>query len=245
MIADVSWASQSRVSYRDGKENFVAQIFSHDGRQVAMLNLRNHQLGRKGLLLNTFRWAKSRTLSESVKVKTGEIKVTKNEQGLVVGTIVDDSQMLNAAVFQSYGGVMAGDEVEMKDTQIVAKTVVAPELTVPFTKLFSNPSRYNQSFELSGPGMRELGRVAGIYGGMRSSKLIIEGHTDSVGDSNDNQVESLQRAMAIKHLLADHFGFDSTRLVALGFGETEPVDEVYYPGVERVNRRIVFRISHE
>lgn len=52
--------------------------------------------------------------------------------------------------------------------------------------------------------------------------LVIEGHTDDVGDDKANMVLSEKRANAVKQTLAVVHGIDETRLETKAFGETKP-----------------------
>ncbi|MFK7952239.1 MAG: OmpA family protein [Ekhidna sp.] len=53
-------------------------------------------------------------------------------------------------------------------------------------------------------------------------KLIIEGHTDNVGDKDYNKKLSLSRAMSVKNALID-LGIDANRLETVGYGESFPL----------------------
>ena len=54
--------------------------------------------------------------------------------------------------------------------------------------------------------------------------LRIEGHTDNVGSAGFNKQLSGDRAKAVKTWLVDR-GIDSSRLVAVGFGDTMPNED--------------------
>src|SRR5690606_7949408 len=53
-------------------------------------------------------------------------------------------------------------------------------------------------------------------------KVRIEGHTDSDGDDQGNQILSQDRADAVRRYLISK-GVDPSRLEAVGYGETRPV----------------------
>lgn len=72
------------------------------------------------------------------------------------------------------------------------------------------------------PGMdAEIARIADIIRAKSGARVRIEGHTDSDGSANANQLLSQQRAEAVKSALAGA-GLKSSRLTAVGIGEEQP-----------------------
>ena len=71
-------------------------------------------------------------------------------------------------------------------------------------------------------------------------KLLIEGHTDSVGAADHNLDLSKRRAEAVKAVLASQFGVDAARLTTAGLGATKPVDSNDTPQGRAQNRRVEF-----
>jgi outer membrane protein OmpA-like peptidoglycan-associated protein len=70
----------------------------------------------------------------------------------------------------------------------------------------------------------------------------IEGHTDSVGTKFNNLILSGQRALTIKEWLIDH-GIDHERLLAVGFGDTDPIADNAYAAGRAQNRRVEFYVA--
>ena len=74
------------------------------------------------------------------------------------------------------------------------------------------------------------------------NKLVIEGHTDSVGTDDYNIKLSQRRSQNIKRLLVERFGADSSKVMAVGRGERAPIaDNGNYQG-RQLNRRVEFTI---
>lgn len=56
--------------------------------------------------------------------------------------------------------------------------------------------------------------------------FLIAGHTDAVGTRYSNQLLAEKRAIAVKSYLVEYHGIDPRRLVAVGFGEDRPANEI-------------------
>ncbi|MEM9174691.1 MAG: OmpA family protein [Myxococcota bacterium] len=77
------------------------------------------------------------------------------------------------------------------------------------------------------------------YGRMR---FVLGGHTDQDGDAAVNQPLSEARARTARDYLVDEHGVDASRLVARGFGASEPLFETEESAQEkRYNRRVDLR----
>jgi outer membrane protein OmpA-like peptidoglycan-associated protein len=71
-----------------------------------------------------------------------------------------------------------------------------------------------------------------------SKKIMIEGHTDSVGSERYNMRLSLKRADATKIYLAKTGGVDTMRMSVQGFGEERPVASNKTKAGRAQNRRV-------
>jgi outer membrane protein OmpA-like peptidoglycan-associated protein len=71
-------------------------------------------------------------------------------------------------------------------------------------------------------------------------KLLIEGHTDSVGNPASNLDLSKRRAEAVKAVLVSQFQIDAGRLTTDGLGATKPIDSNDTPQGRANNRRVEF-----
>jgi outer membrane protein OmpA-like peptidoglycan-associated protein len=70
------------------------------------------------------------------------------------------------------------------------------------------------------------------------SELVIEGHTDSYGGDESNQKLSQDRAEALRQYMINAMRVPTYRLIATGFGETNPVANNETPAGRARNRRI-------
>jgi OmpA-OmpF porin, OOP family len=71
-------------------------------------------------------------------------------------------------------------------------------------------------------------------------RLLIEGHTDAVGDAAHNLDLSRRRAEAVKAVLVGQFSVDAARLTTVGLGSTRPIDANDTPQGRAQNRRVEF-----
>jgi outer membrane protein OmpA-like peptidoglycan-associated protein len=70
------------------------------------------------------------------------------------------------------------------------------------------------------------------------SELVIEGHTDSYGGDESNQILSQQRAESVQRYMINAMRIPSYRLIATGYGETNPVANNETEAGRARNRRI-------
>ncbi len=89
----------------------------------------------------------------------------------------------------------------------------------------------------------QMAELVTFFKDLRSFKEItVEGHTDSVGADSYNQVLSQRRAETVRLLLIANFGFDPSKVKAVGYGESRPLaDNGNFQGRQR-NRRVEIRI---
>lgn len=71
-------------------------------------------------------------------------------------------------------------------------------------------------------------------------RLLVEGHTDATGSPERNNVLSRERAYSVTTYLIEKHRIDPTRLLAIGRGQTEPLQSLD-PKHPR-NRRVQFRM---
>jgi outer membrane protein OmpA-like peptidoglycan-associated protein len=88
----------------------------------------------------------------------------------------------------------------------------------------------------------KLAKVAGIVSGHPGLKLDVEGHTDSVGGDEYNQLLSEERGSAVRDYLIGQ-GMPGTSVTTKGFGKTQPVASNDTAEGRQLNRRVELVIS--
>lgn len=74
---------------------------------------------------------------------------------------------------------------------------------------------------------------------MKNTRILIEGHTDSIGSNAYNKKLSELRALAVRRFLVSRHGIDEERLHPVGKGESQFLD-IENPRAA-INRRVQFR----
>lgn len=87
----------------------------------------------------------------------------------------------------------------------------------------------------STPTLKEIGTMLTEHADLR---LVIEGHTDNVGDPTANEALSAKRAAAVRQYLVDRHGVDGSRLTAKGLGASKPAVPNTTAEGRQQNRRV-------
>jgi OOP family OmpA-OmpF porin len=84
----------------------------------------------------------------------------------------------------------------------------------------------------------EIGKLAAVLKKYPDLKILIEGHTDNVGNAKYNEKLSQQRADAIRKNLVEKYGIETTRLTAKGYGLSKPTASNATKEGRQKNRRV-------
>jgi outer membrane protein OmpA-like peptidoglycan-associated protein len=87
-------------------------------------------------------------------------------------------------------------------------------------------------------GVALLNKVEKAIDVFPQSEIVIEGHTDSFGGDESNQRLSQSRADAVQHYMINAMRIPSYRMIATGYGETNPVANNETEAGRARNRRI-------
>lgn len=91
----------------------------------------------------------------------------------------------------------------------------------------------------------EIEKVATLLKQYPSTKVEIQGHTDSSGKKASNDKLSQDRADAVKNVLVTDFGVDAARVTATGYGSSQPVADNKTKEGRAENRRVIAVVSGE
>ena len=195
-----------------------------------------------GSTVNIMRQASLSSIEQDrMWVQTGLAKVIQVHNDAAVAKVTHQGTEMSATMFQKFRGVMAGDAASVQNFSITANLAILPEQKLTYHRLFLDPKARPQTLEFSHQGKQELLSAIQPFLKSRIGKIVVEGHTDHVGPSLMNQVESYQRALTVRQFLINQAGIDPEKIVAIGFGEAESTDMSLAPGSRERQRRIVIR----
>lgn len=98
--------------------------------------------------------------------------------------------------------------------------------------------------DLSAGAEPYLANVAWLFNEKTNKKMILEGHTDNVGNEQINQSLSEKRAQTVLDALTK-FKVEPTRLTAVGFGLTKPIAPNESETGRKLNRRVELIVIDE
>ena len=106
-------------------------------------------------------------------------------------------------------------------------------MTVPGASLFAVNS------ETIEPTAHDtLAKVAELIDAYDGRKVVIVGHTDSIGEDSYNEFLSQRRADLVKQFFVDNFGIEDSRLSTEGRGEGQPIATNATLEGRKANRRV-------
>ncbi len=161
---------------------------------------------------------------------TGIYKVTVPPATYSVRVDAEDYIMESAAI------VLAKDETKIQNFSLrpvpkVGEKVVLKGIYFDFNSAVIKPTSY--------PVLDDAAKVLKAKPKMR---VEISGHTDSIGSDSYNQKLSYQRANAVRDYLLRYHSVDPSRLITVGYGETQPIADNRTKTGRDLNRRIEFKI---
>jgi outer membrane protein OmpA-like peptidoglycan-associated protein len=117
------------------------------------------------------------------------------------------------------------------------KSSVMEELTLDVEFLFkTNSDSIDPEFFISQDG------IFSEFFGRKFQRIVVEGHTDSMGEEEYNQQLSQRRAMFVRQEIIKRYELPKDKIAIVGFGETQPIaDNSNFQG-RRQNRRVVIKV---
>lgn len=76
-------------------------------------------------------------------------------------------------------------------------------------------------------------------------RLIVEGHTDSIGRDDYNQRLSRLRAETVKRILSSELGLAEKNIQAIGYGESRPIADNKTAQGRQKNRRVALKVFYK
>jgi outer membrane protein OmpA-like peptidoglycan-associated protein len=130
-------------------------------------------------------------------------------------------------------------DLELEEDMVLAtvEEMKENEVKLKLNNLFFETAKYDIK-PTSYPELNRLSEWILTY----NLSIEILGHTDNVGEDTDNQLLSENRAKAVKAYLVEK-GCPGEKIIALGFGEKQPVASNNTAKGRALNRRVEIKIS--
>ncbi len=132
------------------------------------------------------------------------------------------------------------EKVEAKKQEPVKATLTQEEEEV-IAKVFKNLEFETGKSIIRESSYSSLNELAELLKKKPAFKILVDGHTDSVGGAASNLKLSNNRANAVKLYLTDK-GIDASRITAKGYGLTKPIASNKTAEGRQKNRRVEFTI---
>ncbi len=127
-----------------------------------------------------------------------------------------------------------GARVDAKGCYVILKEAREIELKVNFA---SNSDIVPTDY------YAEVSRLADFLREYPTTKVVIEGHTDSSGKASYNQDLSERRAANVAKVLVGNYEVDAARVSSVGYGEEKPIADNNTAAGKAANRRVVAVVS--
>lgn len=118
---------------------------------------------------------------------------------------------------------------------------IANELKAKKNYVFRNMNFETAKWELLPPALPELDSLVAFMKRAPKVKVEIGGHTDDVGEEEDNQLLSQNRAESVSKYLITK-GIEAKRILFKGYGEKQPVAPNTSAGGRLQNRRVECKV---
>jgi outer membrane protein OmpA-like peptidoglycan-associated protein len=170
--------------------------------------------------------------------------------GAVVGAVIGNQSgnprtgaVVGAAVGAAAGGVIGHrmDQQQAELQQIPGVEVTRPSETEIAVRLTNDILFDFNSAGLRPESQQTLRDLASNFQRYTDETVTVEGHTDNVGSPEYNQGLSERRAYSVRDYLVNQ-GVTSSRVTAIGLGETQPKSSNNTPEGRQLNRRVELHI---
>ncbi len=186
-------------------------------------------------------------------IKGGKVTIINLETGEKFETVTDESGKYKFALpaggrysvsIQADGYLFTSTYLDLKDKksyeELMEKSVLAP-IKKGEKIILRNIFFDFDSYELKPESKYELDRLIRIMKEHKSMVVEIAGHTDDIGTEEYNLRLSQKRAEAVKQYLVEH-GIEPQRIIAKGYGKSQPLIADTTEEARALNRRVEFKI---
>lgn len=230
---DIAWAAANVLDLENQKAELQRE---HDRLQLAAARNEAEQARRE---LDQQR-LQAQIRAEEAERQTEEVRTLGEQETAAARAEADQSQRLAEAQAQETAlarreAELAGAAADVLRTQV--STLRATRGTQGMQMSLGDLAFAPGQSKLRAEASDSLAKVAEFVGQDPAKRIRIEGHTDSTGGANANQVLSQKRAEAVRDALAA-LGVDASRMTAVGVGAEQPVASNVNAEGRAKNRRV-------
>ena len=103
----------------------------------------------------------------------------------------------------------------------------------------------SSSSEINQKSKSDINDLAEFLTSYPETKVVIEGHSDSIGSAAYNKSLSQKRADAVMNALVTEHNIDASRITAIGYGEEQPIADNTSSAGRDKNRRVVAKVNNK
>ncbi len=184
--------------------------------------------------------ANENEISHATWTITDSAEMPHRSVGLIVPLSTGTHEIsIKANGFRPYTETIVIDHEEVHIVHLkLEEHTVQQDLSLPEKLYFATGS--DSVDPRSYPLLDEVAELLHHYS--RIELVHIEGHTDNVGSSAENQALSQRRAESVRRYLLQK-GVSPERLIAIGYGDTQPIVSNDTEEGRHQNRRVIFNIQ--
>lgn len=167
--------------------------------------------------------------------------------GAVIGN--QSGNPRQGAVIGAAAGAVVGGLIgrRMDQQQKELEQIEGVEVTRTAEDELSVVLRNDVLFDVDSAGLRSASRstlrdMSGVFHRYADTTISVEGHADSTGSGRHNQRLSEQRARSVRAYLIEQL-VPASRIVARGYGESQPKASNNTPEGRQLNRRVEIHVK--
>jgi outer membrane protein OmpA-like peptidoglycan-associated protein len=183
--------------------------------------------------------------------KTKQGAVTGAAAGAVVGGVIGNQSdnTETGAIVGAVAGAAIGAAIgrRMDQQQKELQQIEGVEVTRPAEDEIAVSVKNDILFDFNSSALRPEARrtineMAEVFERYADTTITVEGHADAIGSEDYNQNLSEKRAGSVANYIISQ-GVGSSRVIARGYGETQPVATNETPEGRQLNRRVEIQIK--
>jgi outer membrane protein OmpA-like peptidoglycan-associated protein len=232
-------STPERIAELDAAQAIVPQVEASPRAGVAATNIsearkaldRANELAAKGKDVEDIRFEAS-VAAANAQIAAAKIDTAQARDEIEKGTLERQQVQLEARTREADRVQQELKDLQAKQTER-GLVLTLGDVLFDTGKATLKPGAYST-----------IDRLAQVLNSSHNSRVVIEGHTDSVGSEEMNQSLSEQRAQAVQSALMQR-GVSGSQVRSLGKGETMPVAGNDTASGRQSNRRVELIFSQD